>query len=53
MTGRHIDVVVADRHVAHGFQLWPGGVEQFGVDAFGEQRHHHVGASHAAQQFVA
>ena len=51
--GIHVDVVVADRHLADHFEIGSGGVHQCAVDAVGEHTEQAIDAAHAlAQGFV-
>ena len=49
----NVDVVVAHREIADDFKLRPGGVEELGIDLFGEQREHAFTAANALEQLGA
>ena len=51
-TGGHVDVVVADREVAHHAQARPGRVEQLVVHPIGEQGEDAVAPGDPAKQLV-
>ncbi len=48
--GLHVDVVVADCHLADHLELRSGGVHQGGVDAVGQHTEQAIDAMHALQQ---
>ena len=50
---RDVDVVEADREVAHHLELRPRGVEQLVVDPVGEEREQAFDPTHPAQKLVA
>ena len=51
--GGDIDVVIADRHICHDAQLRARSVQEFRVDAFGEDGENRVHAAHGHEEFLA
>ena len=51
--GFHVDIVVADRHLADDFEARSGGVHQLAVDAVGQHTQQAIDAAHALAEHLA